>query len=88
MEVEEQALVDAARKEMEETAWPEGNSVTKGVTSLHDATTHSEQFDRFGVSLSGGEGPVPIGEVDVEFSDAANSWTYSKAIQNLSLIHI
>ena len=82
MEVEEQALVDAARKEMEETAWPEGNSVTKGVTSLHDATTHSEQFDRFGVSLSGGEGPVPIGEVDVEFSDAANSWTYSKAIQN------
>ena len=82
MEAEEQALVDAARKEMEETAWPEGNSVTKGVTSLHDATTHSEQFDRFGVSLSGGEGPVPIGEVDVEFSDAANSWTYSKAIQN------
>ncbi|GIS49467.1 MAG: hypothetical protein Ct9H90mP23_1390 [Methanobacteriota archaeon] len=37
MEAEEQALVDAARKEMEETAWPEGNSVTKGVTSLHDA---------------------------------------------------
>ena len=82
MEAEEQALVDVARKEMEETAWPEGNSVTKGVTSLHDATTHSEQFDRFGVSLSGGEGPVPIGEVDIEFSDAANSWTYSKAIQN------
>ena len=82
MEAEEQALVDAARKEMEETAWPEGNSVTKGVTSLHDASTHSEQFDRFGVSLSGGEGPVPIGEVDIEFSDAANSWTYSKAIQN------
>ena len=82
MEAEEQALVDVARKEMEETAWPEGNSVTKGVTSLHDAATHSEQFDRFGVSLSGGEGPVPIGEVDVEFSDAANSWTYSKAIQN------
>ena len=82
MEAEEQALVDVARKEMEETAWPEGNSVTKGVTSLHDAATHSEQFDRFGVSLSGGEGPVPIGEVDIEFSDAANSWTYSKAIQN------
>ena len=82
MEAEEKALVDVARKEMENTAWPEGNSVTKSVTSLHDASTHSEQFDRFGVSLSGGESPVPIGEVDVEFSDAANSWTYSKAIQN------
>ncbi len=82
MEAEEQALVDAARNEMENTAWPEGNSVTKGITSLHDASTHSEQFDRFGVSLSGDDSPVSIGEVDIEFSDAANSWTYSKAIQN------
>ena len=82
MEAEEEALVDTARKDMEDTAWPEGNSVTKSVTSLHDASTHSEQFDRFGVSLSGGESPVIIGEVDIEFSDAANSWTYSKAIQN------
>ncbi len=82
MEAEEQALVDAARNEMENTAWPEGNSVTKGITSLHDASTHSEQFDRLGVSLSGDDSPVSIGEVDIEFSDAANSWTYSKAIQN------
>ena len=82
MEAEEQALVDAARKEMEDTAWPEGNSVTKGITSLHDASTHSEQFDRFGVSLSGGDSPLSIGEVGIGFSDAANSWTYSKAIQN------
>jgi len=82
MEAEEQTLVDAARKEMEETAWPEGNTVTKGVTSINDASTHSEQFDRFGVSLSGGDSPVSAGAVDMEFSEAANSWTYSKAIQN------
>ena len=75
-------MVDAARQEMEESQWPEGNTVTKGVTSLHDASTHTEQFDRFGVSLSGGDSPVSIGEVDIEFSEAANSWTYSKAIQN------
>ena len=49
---------------------------------LHDASTHSEQFERFGVSLSGGEGAVSIGKVELEFSEAANSWTYSKAIQN------
>ena len=29
MEEEEQAIVDAARKEMEEMPWPEGNTVTK-----------------------------------------------------------
>ena len=28
MEEEEQAIVDAARKEMEEMPWPEGNTVT------------------------------------------------------------
>ena len=43
-------------KKWKNLQWPEGNTVTKGVTSLHDASTHSEQFERFGVSLSGGEG--------------------------------
>ena len=82
MEAEEQAVVDAARQEMEAAAWPEGNSVTAGITSIHDAATHSEQYDRFGVSLPGPDSEVSAGDVEIEFSDAPNSWTYSKAIQN------
>ncbi len=82
IEREEERLVESARKQMESSPWPEGNSVTKGITSLHDAETHTEQYDRFGVSLSGPESPLSSGICGIEFSDAANSWTYSKAIQN------
>ncbi len=82
MENEEQSLVDAARKEMEETPWPEGNSVTLGITSLHDASTHSEQFERFENNNEGGNSPLEIGEISIGFSDVPNAWTFSKAIQN------
>ena len=47
MESEEQALADAAREEMEAMPWPEGYTVTKGITSLHDAASHTEQYERF-----------------------------------------
>ena len=83
MEEEEQAIVDAARKEMEEMPWPEGNTVTIGVTSRHNAETHTEQFERFekeaGEILSG---PLKDGDLAIEFSNASNSSTYSRAIQN------
>ena len=63
--------------------WPEGNTVTKGVTSRHDAETHTEQFERFekeaGEILSG---PLKDGDLAIEFSNASNSSTYSRAIQN------
>jgi len=82
MENEEQSLVDSARKEMEMTPWPEGNTVTVGVTSIHDASTHSEQFDRFGENTQSGQSPLENGETSIEFSNATNAWTFSKAIQN------
>ena len=58
MEAEEQALADTSREEMEDMPWPEGNSVTKGITSLHDASSHSEQFSRFGESREVTDAPV------------------------------
>ena len=82
METEEQELSDASRKEMEEMPWPEGNSVIKGVTSLHDASSHSEQFSRFNRTRQTVEAPLQPGDVSLEFSNAANSTSYSRAIQN------
>jgi pyruvate/2-oxoglutarate/acetoin dehydrogenase E1 component len=82
MEMQEQESIDAAREEMQEMAWPEGSSVGKGVTSLQDATTHSEQINRIGGDIEGGGSVLESGVCSIEFSDAPNSWTYSKAIQN------
>jgi pyruvate/2-oxoglutarate/acetoin dehydrogenase E1 component len=82
MEMQEQESIDAAREEMQEMAWPEGSSVGKGVTSLQDAVTHSEQINRIGGDIEGGGGVLESGVCSIEFSDAPNSWTYSKAIQN------
>jgi pyruvate/2-oxoglutarate/acetoin dehydrogenase E1 component len=82
MEMQEQESIDAAREEMQEMAWPEGSSVGKGVTSLQDAATHSEQINRIGGGIEGGGSVLESGVCSIEFSDAPNSWTYSKAIQN------
>ena len=83
---EEKEYVDSSRKIMEEMPWPEGNSVTQGITSLHDATTHSQQINRINSSNI-----IPIqtlkpGEKDLEFSNAPNSWTFSRAIQNAMVV--
>ena len=82
MEEQEQASVDAARDEMMEMPWPEGNTVTRGVTSLHDAASHSEQYDRFGSEVTVIDPPLAPGESSLEFSEASNTWTYSRAIQS------
>ena len=65
---------------MEEMPWPEGNSVTQGITSLHDATTHSQQIDRISSSNIISDQPLKPGEYALEFSNAPNSWTFSRAI--------
>ena len=83
MEKEEQYLVDSARKEMEDMPWPEGNTVTKGITSRHDAESHSEQLDRLEKgSVEILPGPLEDGELAIEFSNSPSSSTYSRAIQN------
>ena len=79
---EEQNYVDSSRAIMEEMPWPEGNSVTQGITSLHDATTHSQQIDRISSSNIISDQPLKPGEYALEFSNAPNSWTFSRAIQN------
>ena len=82
IEESEQASVDAARDEMMEMPWPEGNTVTRGVTSLHDAASHAEQYDRFQSEVAMIDPPLAPGESSLEFSEASNTWTYSRAIQS------
>ncbi len=80
-EKEEQG-VEMARSELEKMQWPEGNSVVKGITSISDATSHENQLLRIDGSRASFEPIIKPGELSIEFSDAPNSWTYSRAIQN------
>ncbi|MDG1540373.1 MAG: thiamine pyrophosphate-dependent enzyme [Candidatus Thalassarchaeaceae archaeon] len=79
---EEEDYVAAARSELEEMDWPEGNSVVKGVTSLFDATSHENQLSRIDRESDVPESDLRSGEYGIEFSDAPNSWTFSRSIQN------
>ena len=79
---EEEDNVAAARSELEEMDWPEGNSVVKGVTSLFDATSHENQLSRIDREGDVPEAVLRSGEYGIEFSDAPNSWTFSRSIQN------
>ena len=79
---EEEDNVAAARSELEEMDWPEGNSVVKGVTSLFDATSHENQLSRIDRDGDVPEAVLRSGEYGIEFSDAPNSWTFSRSIQN------
>jgi 2-oxoisovalerate dehydrogenase E1 component len=85
IEAEEQAASDAALVAVEQMAWPEAETVTKGVTSLGDADTHSNHLARYyGVTApanSDGESPLKVGECRHEFGSGKGTWTYSRAIQ-------
>ena len=82
MESEERTFVEESRVEMEEMPWPEGNSVGEGVTSIYDARSHAQQFDTINTERKAGDSELEPGEVSIEFSDASNSWTFSRSIQN------
>jgi 2-oxoisovalerate dehydrogenase E1 component len=82
MEADEQAYVDAGRAAMEAMPWPEGDSVRKGVTTLHDADSHLMQLERLSNPADEADANVEAGQVTLEFSDEANAWSYSRAIQN------
>ena len=82
IESEEKRMVDDCRKEMESMPWPEGHSVGEGVTSLTDARSHTQQIRDLEEQLSISESPLLPGESSLLFSDASNSWTFSRAIQN------
>jgi pyruvate/2-oxoglutarate/acetoin dehydrogenase E1 component/TPP-dependent pyruvate/acetoin dehydrogenase alpha subunit len=82
IQMDEKEYVNQSRKEMEDMPWPEGHTVTKGITSLHDAFTHSEQISRIESSAIIYQSPLEPGKSSLLFSDAPNSWTFSRAIQN------
>ena len=82
MEAEESDLVDAAREHVESMDWADPKTVTKGVTSLHDADTHEDHLIR----LSGNsihenkEAVLEVGECLLDYAESGG-WTYSRAIQ-------
>ena len=84
METEEKSLVDAARLEMEAMPWPTPETVTRGITSLHDADPKGARLERI-ISTSGRtvkDSKVPNGEMAIQFSEERNAWTLGRAIQN------
>ena len=82
MEAEESDLLDAARDHVESMDWADPKTVTKGVTSLHDADTHEDHLNR----LSGSsihekhEAVLEVGECLLDYAESGG-WTYSRAIQ-------
>ncbi|MBA45612.1 MAG: hypothetical protein CMB31_03385 [Euryarchaeota archaeon] len=83
MEEEETALVNAARIEMENMDWPNPETVTRGITSLHDAESQSSRLQRIrNQSMAPIEGPVEIGVSTMKFSEERSAWTMARAIQN------
>ena len=82
METEEGDLVDSAREHVESMDWADPKTVTKGITTLHDADTHEDHLSR----LSGSsihekqEAVLGVGECLLEYAESGG-WTYSRAIQ-------
>ena len=82
MEEEEQVLVDQALNDVTEMEWPDPQTVTKGVTTLNDAETHQDRFNRlqkpFEASLE--LAPLEVGETSLTYAESGG-WTYARAIQ-------
>jgi 2-oxoisovalerate dehydrogenase E1 component len=82
IEREEKSNVDDARNTLDDMQWPEGESVTTGITSFHDSDSHADQLSR--LTGRGDESPgntVTSGETYVEFSSETGSYSFSRAIQ-------
>ena len=82
METEENELLDNARKEVEAMEWADPQTITKGVTSLHDADTHIDHLNRItGKTVDVvEESTLQIGETSLNYVQSGG-WTYSRAIQ-------
>jgi len=85
IEAEEQSAADAALSSVKEMDWPEAETVTKGVTSIGDADTHSDHLSRYygDTEPASGEAqpPLEVGECRHDFGSSKSTWTYSRAIQ-------
>ena len=82
METAEADGVEAARNTLLEMPWPEPETVTKGVTSLHDADTHAARLARMkgDLRLNPSDAPLKVGE-RVWTTTEKGGWTYARAIQ-------
>ena len=82
MESEENELVNAAREHVEAMDWADPSTVTKGITSLHDADSHEDHLQRLsGSKINEEHEPVlKVGECLLEYAEKGG-WTYSRAIQ-------
>jgi len=82
MESEEEELVNAARDHVEAMAWADPETVTKGITSLHDADTHDDHLKRLSGSTIHKEhtAVLEVGECLLNYAKKGG-WTYSRAIQ-------
>ncbi len=83
MESEEITFVNSAREEMERMDWPNPETVTRGITSLHNADSQSSRLKRIqNHSFSSEDGPVEVGITTMKFSEERSAWTMARAIQN------
>ena len=82
MEEEEAAAVEHAREQLLEMAWPQPETVTKGVTSIHDAATHHDHVKRLRGEENRDVSPAPleVGQRSWEYAEKGG-WTYARAIQ-------
>ena len=82
MESDEFEMVSEAFSQLELMEWPEPNTVTKGVTSIHDADSHANHLDRW----NGREvtefttSKLMLGEMAWDYAEKGG-WTYARAIQ-------
>ncbi len=82
MEDEESELVDAARIHVEDMDWADPTTVTKGITSLHDADTHEDHLIRLSgfMNHKNNQAVLEVGECLLQYAETGG-WTYSRAIQ-------
>ncbi len=78
MEKEEHDAVQQAHQTLLDMEWPQPETVTKGVTTIHDADTHDMHLARIQSDT-----PLHTGEVvidELQYADKGG-WTYARAIQ-------
>ena len=81
IEEEEKMLVESDRAKLIEMDWPKPETVTKGVTSITDADTHSDHLSRLQIASTDYPSPrLEVGETTLQYAEKGG-WTYARAIQ-------
>ncbi|MDP6233564.1 MAG: thiamine pyrophosphate-dependent enzyme [Candidatus Poseidoniaceae archaeon] len=83
MEDEEETAVDVALAELDDMPWPTPSTVTKGLTTLHDAEPHARHLERLnGADLMQAPPASPLEPGQLAWTYAEQGgWTYARAIQ-------